>query len=288
MDSRSPVFLAALCLLVVGLGLVTVGAAGVTGPSTPLTYSVNEADGEARHYTNLSGPARELVDAGANRNEVVVDDLPSDFRSGSWYFVRNDGELVCLLPSDDADSGDVNVTFADPDGFVFEYGELSERGRTLFTAAMENPEGYVTYAGATPTRLGATSMYGVPVADAPERDGRYYVFTNERVYEFEINGQGPGSGVFGLIGAVLLIPFGLVLVAGSAYGYRASSVRAPAAVAAGASVYLVPPLVEAAGLLWWSIRLDGHHYAVPSVVALAMAVVAYVLMDLYGLERGHA
>ncbi len=285
MRRPSPELLAALCLLVVGAGLVTVAAADVTDPSTPLTYSVNVADGEVRHYTNLSGPARELVDTGADRNEVVVDDLPSDFRSGSWNFVRNDGELVCLLPSDDNDSGDVNVTFADCDRFAFEYEELSERGQTIFTAAMENPEGYVTYAGATPTELGAASLYGVPVEEVPERDGRYYVFTNEGVCEFEIRGQGPGSGIPGLIGDVFLFALGFVLIAGGAYGYWSSSVRAPAAVAAGASVYLVPPLVDAAGLLRWSIRLDGHHFTVPYILAVAVAGVTYVLLDLY-VERG--
>ncbi|WP_434522190.1 hypothetical protein [Halorubrum sp. AS12] len=36
------------------------------------------------------------------------------------------------------------------------------------------------------------------------------------------------------------------------------SAASPAAAAVGASVYLVEPLVDAAGLLRWSIRLDGY------------------------------
>lgn len=295
MNRPSPELLAALCLLVVGAGLVTVAAADVTDSSGPRTYSVNEANSEVRPYADLSGSGRDLVDAGTDRNEVVLDDLPSDFRSGTWNFVRNDSELVCLLPSDDADSGEVNVTFADCEEFAFEYEELSDRGQALFTAAMEDPDGYVSFAGAPPAGLGTASINGVPVEDVPEEEGRYYVFANERVYEFELLGPGPLGGLPGFIGAVLLLALGftislfaLGLVAGEAYGSRASSVRAPAAAAIGASVYLVPPLIEAAGLIRWSIRLDGLHYAVPSVVALVVAGTAYVLLDLYGVEREYA
>ena len=288
MDRPSPELLAALCLFLVGVGLVTVGAADVTDPSAPRTYAVDQTDSEVRRYADLSGPAQDLVDAGANRNEAVVDELPSEFRSGSWNFVRNDGELLCLLPSDDADSGDVNVTFADGDGFGFEYEELSERGQTLFTAAMENPDGYVRFVGAPPAGLGAASINGVDVEDAPEEEGRYYVFADERVYEFSVYGPGPLGGLGELIYALFAAALGFALIAGSAYGYRISAVHAPAAAAVGASVYLVQPLAEAVGLLRWSIRLDGYSpWGMPLVIALAVGGVAYVLPDVYAFARRH-
>ncbi|SDF77017.1 hypothetical protein SAMN04488067_10893 [Halorubrum xinjiangense] len=285
MSRPSPALLAALCLFVVGVGLVIGGAAGATD-SGPVTYVVDETDGEVHRYADLSEPARDVVDAGADGSAVAVDDVPSEFRSGRWNFVRDGDELACFLPTDDADSGDVSVTFAQCGGFAFEYEELSERGQTLFTAAMENPDGYVSFAGAPPAGLGTASINGVDVADAPEEEGRYYVFANERVYEFGIYGAGPLGGFGEVIYALIVFALGLVLIAGSAYGYRISAVHAPAAAAVGASVYLVQPLAEAVGLLRWSIRLDGYSpWGVPFVIALAVGGVAYVLPELYAFAR---
>lgn len=290
MDRPSPALVAALCLLVVGAGLVAVAAGDLTDYSGPLTYSVEETDGEVSRYAALSGPGQDLVDAGTDRDgvavtgvdrdeAVAVDELPPAFESGAWNFVRRDGELVCLLPSEDADTGEFRVAFADGEGFAFEYEALPERGRILFTAATERPDGRVSYAGPIPEGFEVSSFYGPELAEAPAEGGLYYVFANGRAYEFEVHGQGPWGGFPSVVGDCYLIALGLALVGGGAYGYATASVRAPAAAAVGASVYLVPPLVEAAGLIRWSIRLDGHHYAVPSVIALAVGGATYALLS---------
>ncbi|WP_435099177.1 hypothetical protein [Halorubrum sp. N11] len=286
MTRPSPELLAALCLFLVGVGLLIGAAAGATDPA-PRTYVVDQTDSEVRHYADLSGAAQDVVDAGADRDEVAVDDLPSEFRSGTWNFVRDDDELACLLPTDDADSGGVTVAFSDCEGFAFEYEELPERGQRFFTLATETDDGIVRLTRPIPEGFDAApGDTGVDLDEAPEEGGLYYVFANERVYEFRIYGAGPLGGFGELIYAIFVFALGLVLIAGSAYGYRVSAVHAPAAAAVGASVYLVPPLVDAAGLLRWSIRLDGYSpWGVPLVIALAVGGVAYVLPDLYGFAR---
>ena len=287
MNGPPPQLLAALCLLVVGVGLVTVGAADATDPA-PVTYVVDQTDSEVHRYADLSGPAQEVVDAGTDRGEVAVDDLPSEFRSGTWNFVRDGGELACFLPTDDTDSGGVSVVFRDCEGFAFEYEALPERGQRFFTLATETddsvrltrpiPEGFDAAPGDT----------GVDIREAPEKGGLYYVFANERVYEFRVFGPGPLGGLGEFIYALFVIGLGLALIVGSAYGYRLSAVHAPAAAAVGASVYLVQPLADAAGLLRWSIRLDGYSpWGVPFVIALAVGGVTYVLPDLYEFARKH-
>lgn len=289
MARPSPELLAALCLFVVGVGLVFGGAAGATD-SGPVTYVVDETDGEVHQYADLSESARDVVDAGAEGGEVAVDDLPSEFRSGTWNFVRDGSELACFLPTDDTDSGDVSVAFSDREGFAFEYEELPDRGQRFFTVAAESADGSVSITKPVPSGFDvAPGDTGVEVAEAPERGGLYYVFENERVYEFRLYGPGPLGGLPGFIHGLFVMALGLALIAGSAYGYRISAVHAPAAAAVGASVYLVPPLVDAAGLLRWSIRLDEYSpWGVPLVTALAVGGVAYVLPDLYALARRYA
>lgn len=288
MTRPSPELLAALCLFLVGVGLVTGAAASATDPG-PVTYGVDRADGEVNRYADLSGPARDVVDAGADRDEVAVDDLPSEFRSGTWNFVRDGDDLACLLPTDDADSGDVSVAFSDCEGFAFEYEELPERGQRFFTVAAESDDGNVRLTKPVPEGLDvAPGDTGVDIEEAPDEGGLYYVFANDRVYEFTVYGPGPLGGFGELIYAAFVFALGIALIAGSAYGYRVSAVHAPAAAAVGASVYLVQPLVDAAGLLRWSIRLDGYSpWGVPLVIALAAGGVAYVLPNLYKLARKH-
>lgn len=289
MDRPSPELLAALCLFVVGAGLVAAAAAGAGDPA-PRTYVVAETDSEVHRYADLSGPARDVVDAGAEPDAVAVDDLPSEFRSGTWNFVRDGGELTCFLPTEDADSGGVRVAFSDCEGFAFEYGELPERGQRFFRLAAESADGSVRLTKLIPEGLDAApGDTGIDLAEAPERGGLYYVFANGQVYEFRIYGAGPLGGLGELIYAAFVFGLGLALIAGSAYGYRVSAVHAPAAAAVGASVYLVQPLAEAAGLLRWSIRLDGYSpWGVPFVTALAVGGVVYVLPDLYAFARRHA
>jgi hypothetical protein len=251
---------------------------------------VDETDGEVHRYADLSEPARDVVDAGAERDEVAVDDLPPEFRSGTWNFVRDGGELACFLPTEDADSGGVSVAFSDCEGFAFEYEALPERGQRFFTLAAESADGSVRLTRPIPEGFeAAPGDTGIDIAEAPEEGGLYYVFANERVYEFSIYGAGPLGGFGELIYATFVFALGLALIAGSAYGYRISAVHAPAAAAVGASVYLVQPLAEAAGLLRWSIRLDGYTpWGVPFVIALAVGGVAYVLPDLYAFARKYA
>ncbi|ELZ46759.1 hypothetical protein C464_10298 [Halorubrum coriense DSM 10284] len=286
MDRPSPELLAALCLFVVGAGLVIGGAAGATDPA-PVTYSVDRTDSEVNRYADLSGPARDVVDAGGDRDEVAVDELPSEFRSGTWNFVRDGGELACFFPTDDADSGGVSVAFAGCEGFAFEYEELPERGQRFFTVAAESDDGSVSIPEPAPSGFDlAPGDTGVEVEEAPEEGGQYYVFADGQVYEFGLYGAGPLGGFGEFIYAVLAMALGVALIAGSAYGYRISAVHAPAAAAVGGSVYLVQPLVEAAGLLRWSIRLDGYSpWGIPLVIALAVGGVAYVIPDLYAFAR---
>ena len=286
MTRQSRELLAALCLFLVGLGLVTAAVAGATGPG-PVTYVVDRTDGEVHRYADLSEPARDLVDAGANRDEVAVDDLPSVFRPGTWNFVRDGGELACFLPTEDADSGGVNVAFSDCEGFAFEYEELPERGQRFFTLAAESGDGSVRLTRRIPEGFDAApGDTGIDIEEAPEEGGLYYVFANGRVYDFSVYGPGPLGGFGELIYAVFVFGLGLALIAGSAYGYRVSAVHAPAAAAVGASVYLAQPLAEAAGLLRWSIRLDGYSpWGVPFVTALAVGGIAYVVPDLYAFAR---
>ena len=288
MGRPSPELLAALCLFVVGVGVVAGAAAGTTNPA-PVTYSVDRTDSEVHRYADLSGPAQDVVDAGGDRGEIPVDELPSEFWSGTWNFVRDDGELACFLPTDDTDTGDASVAFTDCDGFAFEYEELPERGQRFFTVATESDDGSVSISKPVPSGLDvAPGDTGIDIEEAPEEGGLYYVFADERVYEFTLYGPGPLGGFGELIYAAFVMALGLALIAGSAYGYRVSAVRAPAAAAVGASVYLVPPLVEAAELLRWSIRLDGYSpWGVPLVIALAVGGVAYVLPDLYAFARRH-
>ncbi|TKX61553.1 hypothetical protein EXE48_07005 [Halorubrum sp. ASP1] len=286
MARSSPELLAALCLFVVGVGLVVGGATGATD-SGPVMYVVDGTDGEVHRYAELSGSAQDVVDAGADRGEVAVDDLPSAFRSGSWNFVSDGGELACFLPTDDADSGGVSVAFTDCEGFAFEYEELPERGQRFFTVATESDGSSVSITEPVPAGFDvAPGDTGIDIEEAPERGGLYYVFENERVYEFRLYGPGPLGGLPGFIHGLFVMALGLALITGSAYAYQISAVHAPAAAAIGASVYLVPPLVDAAGLLRWSIRLDGYSpWGVPLVISLAVGGVTYVLPDLYAFAR---
>ena len=297
MNRPSPELLAALCLFVVGVGVVAGAIAGATDPA-PVTYSVDRTDSEVHRYADLSGAARDVVDAGSDRgeasvkaagdrDEVAVDDLPSEFRSGAWNFVRDDGELACFFPTDDADSGDVSVAFVDCEGFAFEYDDLSERGQRFFTVAADSDDGGVSISKPVPSGLDvAPGDTGIDIEEAPEEGGLYYVFADERVYEFTLYGPGPLGGFGALIYAAFVTALGLALIAGSAYGYRVSAVHAPAAAAVGGCVYLVQPAVEAAGLLRWSIRLDGYSpWGIPLVIALAVGGAAYVIPDLYAFAR---
>jgi len=286
MDRPSPELLAALCLVVVGAGIVTAAAADATDPG-PVTYSEEQTDSEVHRYADLSGPARDLVDAGADRGAVAVDDLPPEFRAGTWNFVRDDGELACFFPTDDADSGGVSVAFRDCEGFAFAYEALPERGQRFFTLARTADDGSVRLTRQIPEGFDvAAGDTGIDIEEAPEEGGLYYVFANERVYEFSVYGPGPLGGLGELIYALFVGALGLALIVGSAYGYRISAVHAPAAAAVGASVYLVRPLAEAAGLLRWSIQLDGYTpWGIPLVIALAVGGVAYVLPDLYAFAR---
>ncbi|KKF39727.1 hypothetical protein FK85_26225 [Halorubrum saccharovorum] len=288
MDRPSPKLLAALCLFVVGVGLVTAAAGDATDPG-PVTYVVDQTDSEVHRYADLSGPTQDVVDAGSDRGEVAVDDLPSEFRSGTWNFVRDGGELACLLPTDDTDSGGVSVVFRDCEGFAFEYEELPEQGQRFFTLATETDDGSVSLTRPMPEGFDAAAGdTGIDIEEAPEEGGLYYVFANERVYEFKVYGPGPLGGLGEFIYALFVGALGLALIVGSAYGYRVSAVHAPAAAAVGASVYLVQPLVEAAGLLRLSIQLDGYSpWGVPFVIALVVGAVAYVLPDLYAFARRH-
>ncbi|MEF8871424.1 MAG: hypothetical protein V5A41_07320 [Haloarculaceae archaeon] len=253
-SARTRKELPGLCLLLLGLIFCVIGVSGAAHLSAPDTYSVAETDNSIQAYEDLSEDAQQIIDNGTGRQAgtVTVDEMPEDFRAEEWNFVRNDDAYLCLFFENR--SNEYVVTEFGCKGLAFVYNNLSERGQVFFSAALDSPDQSVSVHQEPPQEFSAMSFEaGRPVKEQKTGPGYYYIFKNDTVYEFTVSTSGLNLGPIFFVGGGFVL--GWIGLASWGLGW----VRAPLPVLAGASTFVVWPLlralVEVAGFLslaiWW-------------------------------------
>ncbi|MFC7133624.1 MULTISPECIES: hypothetical protein [Salinibaculum] len=270
------------------------------------TYSIQQTDKPIYSYDELSTNAQHLLQNSSEGDRVAVTQPPDDFSSKGWHFVRYEEENLCLQVSDtiaesatqtseSMSSGNWTVsvqncgaalTFDSMDPIALEFETLSPRGKAYILAVLDTPDNQLRITRKLPKEFDAAigDSYAPrgPEMERMTGGGFYYLFKNGTVYEVSIIGPG-GLGGLGLVlsNSVLVIG-GLGLAVFGLRSYRRSETRWTLVLLAGASIFVLPAVLNLVGLIRWSLLIE--RFEVPgAAVLLGLSGLSVFLYDMLAL-----
>jgi hypothetical protein len=245
------------CLVVVGLSVCVIGAAGVTDSAN--TYALDSTGTSPYNFSELPADAQRIIE----NQTTTVEDIPEEFSSTRVTIVRYEGEKFCVRTenqeSNQAPDGTRNtnqsVTVQDCTNFAFDFNDLSPRGQAVVSATLDGSDNRASLSQDVPQEFAVSSSEGgftPPERDNPPAGGNYYIIKDGTIYQFTINGS---FEIMNLYGAILLFIAGLIPTASGILSYSDMRIQTSVVTIAVVSVYVLPPLFSLLGLHRWSIWL---------------------------------